>query len=206
MLRGAWRQTLARSNPWASPQAFAIAMRASSEWVSIALLATIFPEAFAQKAGLMPSAIWVMAALTDDEDIHMTLDELIDNFAFLDDWNERYRYIIELGRDLPAFDDALKNDINRVQGCVSQVWLVARQEGERIHFLADSDAHIVRGLVAIVRLIFSGKTRQEIQGIDVQPLFAKLGLDQHLSPSRSNGLHAMVRRIHSLALEPSPHG
>lgn len=132
----------------------------------------------------------------------MTLDELRENFAFLDDWMDKYRMIIELGQDLEPLPEEEKVRENKVLGCQSQVWLVCRPSTERegaLHFVADSDAHIVRGLVAIVLMIFDHKTPEEIQAIDARPIFAELGLDQHLSQGRSNGLLAMVKRIQSLA-------
>ena len=132
----------------------------------------------------------------------MTLDELRENFAFLDDWMDKYRMIIELGQGLEPLPDEAKVRANKVLGCQSQVWLVAHPSAARegaMHFVADSDAHIVRGLVAIVLMIFDQKTPEEIQAIDAQTIFADLELDQHLSQGRSNGLLAMVKRIQSLS-------
>ncbi len=129
----------------------------------------------------------------------MDASELAENFEVLDDWGDRYRYIIELGKELPAMADELKTDGSKVRGCMSQVWLVGRAEGDRLHFLADSDAHIVRGLIAILLALFSGKTREEIDHTDPEELFQRLGLDKHLSPGRNNGLHAMVQRIKEIA-------
>ena len=133
--------------------------------------------------------------------IGVELPELLDNFEFLDDWMERYRYIIELGKRLPVLPDALRTAENKVLGCQSQVWLVVGESSdpERMVFEADSDAHIVRGLVAILLVMFSGKTRAEIRDLDPRPIFAQLGLDQHLSQGRSNGLLSMVGRIKALA-------
>ncbi|MBC7172800.1 MAG: SufE family protein [Polyangiaceae bacterium] len=133
----------------------------------------------------------------------MTLDELIDTFSFLDDWMEKYRVIIELGKTLPELPEEAKVPANKVLGCQSQVWLV---EGGRlpdggVEFVADSDAHIVRGLVAIVFMIFSGKRPEEIAALDPRPIFEELGLDQHLSQGRSNGLLSMVGRIKQIASE-----
>ena len=130
----------------------------------------------------------------------MTIEDIISDFEMLDDWEDRYRYVIELGRDLPALPEALRTEDNKVHGCVSQVWL-ARQfepDGEgppRITWQGDSDAHIVRGLVAILFAIFSGRRADEIQKIDAEALLRRLGLHEHLTPQRSNGLAAMVRRI-----------
>ena len=133
--------------------------------------------------------------------VGVSLPELLENFEFLDDWMERYRYIIELGKRLPEMPEALRTAENKVLGCQSQVWLVVAEsdDPERIVFEADSDAHIVRGLVAILLVMFSGKTRDEIRALDPRPTFAQLGLDQHLSQGRSNGLLSMVGRIKALA-------
>lgn len=136
-----------------------------------------------------------------------TLDEIVEDFAFLDAWEDRYRYIIELGDDLEALPDDLKTEEHRVQGCVSNVWLVMRVEagppGEpsRIRFLADSDSQIVRGLVSILVTLCSGRTAQEIQALDIESIFERLELGKHLSRSRSNGLHSMIKRIRRLAEE-----
>lgn len=133
--------------------------------------------------------------------VGVSLPELLENFEFLDDWMERYRYIIELGKRLPEMPEAQRTAENKVLGCQSQVWLVVAEsdDPERIVFEADSDAHIVRGLVAILLVMFSGKTRDEIRALDPRPTFAQLGLDQHLSQGRSNGLLSMVGRIKALA-------
>lgn len=128
-----------------------------------------------------------------------TLEELVENFALFDDWEERYGYLIELGKGLEPMDSALKTDVTLVQGCTSRVWLVAREEGGAFHFTADSDAHIVRGLIAILLSSYQGKTAEEIRSVDVEAAFARIGLDQHLSPSRRNGFFSMVERIRALA-------
>ena len=129
--------------------------------------------------------------------------EIVDSFEFLDDWEERYRYIIELGRELPPLDPTDRVDANKVDGCVSQVWLVPRVERNggdaRFYFEGDSDAHITRGLVAILRALYSGRTLAEIPRIDVAGALGKLDLASHISRQRSNGLHAMVKRIRSIA-------
>lgn len=130
----------------------------------------------------------------------MTIEELVDNFSFLDDWEDRYAYLIELGRALPPMDEAYKTDETKVEGCTSQVWLKSffaqNTEGKRIFdFYADSDAHIVRGLVAVVRVMYAGKTPEEITSIDHAGVFTELGLETHLTPNRRNGLNAMVQRI-----------
>jgi len=130
----------------------------------------------------------------------MDIDEIAETFDLLDDWEERYRYIIELGRTLPPFPDEARDAAHAVQGCVSRVWLVTRPvDGGRLSFLADSDAHIVRGLVAILVTLFSGKTAGEILSTDAEAVLRRLGLREHLTPQRSNGLTAMVRRIRAEA-------
>lgn len=133
-----------------------------------------------------------------------TLDELVEDFEFLDAWEDRYRYIIELGDELEQMPDSLKTEENRVQGCVSNVWLVLEVEpGDppRIRFIADSDSQIVRGLVSILLMLCSGRTAQEIQALDIESIFERLELGKHLSRSRSNGLHSMIKRIRRLADE-----
>jgi cysteine desulfuration protein SufE len=133
--------------------------------------------------------------------VGVELPELLENFEFLDDWMERYRYIIELGKRLPEMPEAQRTADNKVLGCQSQVWLVTAPSDDPnvMVFEADSDAHIVRGLVAMLLVMFSGKTRAEIAELDPRPTFAELGLDQHLSQGRSNGLLSMVGRIKALA-------
>jgi len=125
----------------------------------------------------------------------MSLETLLDDFALFDDWEERYRYIIELGNNLAPLSDAEHNDTNKVQGCVSQVWLVNDRDGDAIRFRGDSDAHIVRGLVAILLDLYDGKSAREIADYDAEDAFQKLGLSEHLTPQRSNGFYAMVQRI-----------
>ena len=132
----------------------------------------------------------------------ITVDDVFESFEFLDDWEDRYRYIIDLGKRLPEMEEGEKTSETKVEGCVSQVWLVAHRDSaqpDRLIFVADSDAHIVRGLVAILLIVYSGKTSQEILDIDARELLGKLDLEGHLSPSRSNGLFSMVRRIRELA-------
>lgn len=129
-----------------------------------------------------------------------TLGDIRDDFALLDDWEDRYRYVIELGRALPPLDEALRNESNKVRGCASQVWLASRIEtghdGEPHLMLAgDSDALIVRGLVAVLFALYQGKTPREILAVDAEREFASLGLKEHLTPQRSNGFVAMVQRI-----------
>lgn len=128
------------------------------------------------------------------------IDDLIENFAILDDWDDRYRYLIELGRELPAMSAAAHSDANKVQGCASQVWLdtTVRPNGGAgpvLTFVGDSDAHIVRGLIAILFAIFSEKHAKEILAVDAVALFERMGLREHLTPQRSNGFRSMVERI-----------
>ncbi len=132
----------------------------------------------------------------------MSYDELVADFEFLDDWEDRYRYVIELGRALEPLPDEAHNEANKVHGCVSQVWLETRIENPDssdpvLHFKGDSDAHIVSGLVAIMLKLFSGKTASQIVKTDALGALKELGLDENLTPQRSNGLAAMVQRIQS---------
>jgi cysteine desulfuration protein SufE len=132
----------------------------------------------------------------------VTVEELVDDFEFLGDWEDRYRYIIELGDELEPMPDGLKTDAHRVQGCVSNVWLVMElTEGTPpvIQFVADSDSQIVRGLVAILVMLCSGRTPREILELDIKGVFDRLELQKHLSRSRSNGFRAMIQRIKHLA-------
>ena len=127
-----------------------------------------------------------------------SLETIVSDFDLLDEWEDRYRYIIDLGKDLDALPESAQSDANKVQGCVSQVWLetsVGEGVDPVIRFVGTSDAHIVRGLVALVLAIYSGKRASEIISIDALEILGSLGLDQHLSPQRSNGLKAMVQRI-----------
>jgi cysteine desulfuration protein SufE len=132
------------------------------------------------------------------------IEEIIDNFSVLDDWDDRYRYLIELGRELPPLAESAHNDANKVQGCASQVWLDIDvrpngADGPVLTFAGDSDAHIVRGLIAILFAIFSGETAKSILATDALTLFQKMGLREHLTPQRSNGFRAMVERIRAEA-------
>lgn len=120
------------------------------------------------------------------------------NFALLDDWEDRYRYVIELGRELEALPPTAHTEANRVRGCASQVWLETAIEAAadpRLDFKGDSDAHIVKGLIAILLALYSGRRASEILDADATALLARLGLDSHLTPQRSNGVRAMVDRI-----------
>ena len=127
------------------------------------------------------------------------ITELVENFALFDDWEERYRYLIDLGRKLPAMDDDLKTEESLVRGCTSRVWLQAKVQGDRFHFVADSDAHIVRGLVALLVAAYQDLPMCEIANVDIAAIFKEIGLDQHLSPNRRSGFFAMVERIQLLA-------
>jgi cysteine desulfuration protein SufE len=127
-----------------------------------------------------------------------TLDDIIADFELLDDWEDRYRYIIDLGRQLDPLPESARVEGNKVQGCVSQVWLqTSKGDGAdpAIQYRGDSDAHIVKGLVAIILALYSGQTASTISSTDANTLLKKLGLNEHLSPQRSNGLQAMVARI-----------
>ncbi len=126
------------------------------------------------------------------------IETIIDDFAFLDDWEDKYRYVIELGRSLPDFPEAEKTAANKVHGCVSQVWLTTDVEDGAdpvVTFRGDSDAHIVRGLVAIMISAMSGRKASAIQALDAGALMKSLGLEDNLTPQRSNGLRAMVARM-----------
>ncbi len=128
-----------------------------------------------------------------------SIDEIVENFGFLEEWDDRYGYLIELGKDLVPLEDDQLVDLNKVQGCVSQVWLVHEVSGDTLSFKGMSDAHIVRGLVAIALTIFSGKTAQDILETDEQEIFNAVGLQEHLTPQRANGLRSMVQRIKAIA-------
>jgi cysteine desulfuration protein SufE len=128
------------------------------------------------------------------------IDQLVEDFGFLDDWEDRYRYVIELGKALPDLPKSERSDATKVRGCASQVWLVSDVTGNgepRISFRGDSDAFIVRGLIAILLALYSGRTASEILEIDAEAVFAEIGLREHLTSQRSNGLTSMVARIRS---------
>lgn len=125
--------------------------------------------------------------------------DIADNLSYLDDWEDRYKYIIELGQALPPLGDDEKNNANKVNGCVSQVWLVTERDGELLTYRGESDAMIVRGLAAILIALYSGRPAQEVAKTDAIAIFDELGLREHLSTQRSNGLVAMVNRIRSEA-------
>jgi cysteine desulfuration protein SufE len=130
-------------------------------------------------------------------------EEIADDFAFLDDWEDRYRYVIELGRGMAPLDDALKVAATKVEGCASQVWIVPRLEGvgrtATLDFEGESDAMIVRGLIAVLHALYAGLDAEAVLEVDALAELGRLGLDQHLSAQRSNGLRAMVARIRAIA-------
>ena len=133
-----------------------------------------------------------------------TIDEIVENFALLDEWDNRYRYVIELGRTLSPLPENAHIDANKVQGCASQVWLLTHVKpngsaGPALSFEGDSDAHIVRGLIAILFALYSGKSARDILATDALALFDHIGLRENLTPQRSNGLRAMVERIRAEA-------
>ncbi|HEY7385064.1 MAG TPA: SufE family protein [Beijerinckiaceae bacterium] len=139
-----------------------------------------------------------------------TIDEIVSNFELLDDWDERYRYLIELGRMMAPLPQDAYTEGNKVRGCASQVWLetrIDRRDGDPVlHLRGDSDAHIVRGLIALLLSLYSGKSAPDILGTDALGLFQELQLSEHLTPQRSNGVRSMVERIRSdarAALVPS---
>ncbi|MEE2527039.1 SufE family protein [Hyphobacterium sp. HN65] len=129
-------------------------------------------------------------------DVKADIDELVEEFDFLGDWEERYRYLIDLGQAMPALSDDEKSEDNRVKGCTSRVWLVIDDAaGDAFRFRADSDAHIVKGLAALLIRLYSGRGKDDIAAIDPREVLTRIGLAEHLSPQRSNGLNSMIARI-----------
>lgn len=126
-------------------------------------------------------------------------DDIIETLEFFDSWEDRYKYIIDLGRELPAMDDSLRTEANIVRGCQSQVWLASEERDGRLFFIADSDAFIVKGLLAVVLAAYNGKTPAAILDFDIEAYFEQLNLIKHLSVTRGNGLRAMVKRIQATA-------
>lgn len=127
-------------------------------------------------------------------------DELVENFELFDEWEDRYRFLIDMGKKLPPLDENQKVEENKVHGCQSNVWLVAQPRPDQtIDFVADSDSSIVRGLIAVLRQVYAGQKAQDILSFNADTLFSRLGLDQHLSMGRRNGLYGMVERIKLLA-------
>ena len=129
----------------------------------------------------------------------MTLDELLDTFEFFDDWEDKYRFIIDIGKELPGLPDGDKTDAHLIRGCQSQVWLTYESSDEGLKFNMDSDAHIVRGLIAVVLIVIQNRSGSEIQQLDIEGIFGQLDLLAHLSVTRGNGLRAMVSRIKEVA-------
>lgn len=129
----------------------------------------------------------------------ITPEDIVEALSFFDSWEDRYKYIIDLGKELPTLEDAHKTEANLVRGCQSQVWLVSREQDGKLFFEVDSDAFIVRGLLGVVLAAFNGKTAQQIREFDINAYFEELNLLKHLSPTRGNGLQAMVQRIQTLA-------
>lgn len=132
----------------------------------------------------------------------LTIEELLETFELVEDWEERYRFIIDLGRSNPKLDEALKTEENRVHGCQSRVWMVPKvvaSDPVRLDFIADSDSQIVKGLIGVLRVVYANKTPDEISAFDVEAFFQKIGLSEHLTPGRRNGLREMCKRIVSIA-------
>jgi cysteine desulfuration protein SufE len=147
--------------------------------------------------------------MTASAEISTEFEEIVENFELFDDWEDRYRYVIELGREMEPLPEARKTAAAKVEGCASQVWLIPdlRRDAagqDCLHFEGDSDAMIVRGLIAVLRALYSGRPLSEIPQIDAQAQLGRLGLEQHLSSQRSNGLKAMVRRLTELAQAANP--
>lgn len=131
--------------------------------------------------------------------IQSEIDDIVEEFDLLGDWEERYRYLIDMGKALPDMPAQERTDLNKVKGCVSQVWLVTERDGDTLRFRADSDAHIVRGLAALLLRLYSGRTADEILSVDAREVLQTIGLSEHLSPQRSNGLASMIGRIRAAA-------
>ncbi|MFN3700380.1 MAG: SufE family protein [Alphaproteobacteria bacterium] len=123
------------------------------------------------------------------------LETLKENFALFDDWEDRYRYLIDLGRGLAPLSEAQRSEENLVRGCTSKVWLICEQRDGRFYFKADSDAHIVRGLIALLMAAYQGQAASAVASVDIEGFFRDIGLEQHLSPSRRNGFFSMVEKI-----------
>lgn len=137
-----------------------------------------------------------------DADYPQNIRDMIDDFAFLTDWEDRYTHVIDMGRNLAPLTEAERNPATKVKGCVSQVWLICTREGGRLVFRGDSDAHIVKGLVAVAIAVFSNRTPAQVLALDAEDILAAMDLSEHLSPQRSNGLKAMIARIKSEAEKP----
>ena len=131
----------------------------------------------------------------------MSIDAIRSDFALLDDWEDRYRHLIEMGKALPPMDSAVQVPATKVDGCASQVWILPRIEGRSFDFQGDSDALIVRGLIAVLHALYAGLPVDQVEAVDAQAALARLGLDEHLSAQRSNGVRAMIARIRQLAAD-----
>lgn len=134
----------------------------------------------------------------------ITSTDIIDTLSFFDSWDDRYKYIIDLGKELAPLPEQAREDENLIRGCQSQVWLVSREEGDRLFFDVDSDAFIVKGLLAIVMAAYNGKSAEQILDFDIEGYFAEVDLMRHLSPTRGSGLQAMVARIRDIAAARQP--
>ncbi len=140
-----------------------------------------------------------MALVQNPFGADISTDDILDTLGFFDDWEERYKYIIDLGKQLPAMSDDKKNDTYLLRGCQSQVWIDSELNNGVLNFEADSDAHIVRGLLGVVLAAYNHKTPADIIAFDIDDYFSKIDLVKHLSPTRGNGLRAMVQRIQDTA-------
>tara|TARA_R110000868_G_scaffold276553_1_gene536244 strand:+ start:261 stop:692 length:432 start_codon:yes stop_codon:yes gene_type:complete len=140
-----------------------------------------------------------MSATTNPFGTSITAEDIVETLGFFDSWEERYKYIIDLGKELPPMNDSKKDEQHLVRGCQSQVWIDYENEGDAYWFDVDSDAFIVKGLLGVVLAAYNGKTAEEIQSYDVESYFDSLGLIKHLSPTRGNGLKAMVKKIQDVA-------
>lgn len=129
----------------------------------------------------------------------ITAEDIIDTIGFFDSWEDRYKYIIDLGKELPPMDEDKKDEVHLVRGCQSQVWIDCQQDDTAMWFEADSDAFIVKGLLGVVLAAYNGKSPAEVQTFDIDQYFEQLGLMKHLSPTRGNGLRAMVKRIQMMS-------
>ena len=148
---------------------------------------------------LPPRPHYVGPDMTAQSDINTEIEELVDEFDLLGDWEERYKYLIDMGKALPDMPGSDRTDANKVKGCVSQVWLVTEPGEDILTFRADSDAHIVRGLAALLLRLYSGRTPADILSVDAREVLKRIGLSEHLSPQRSNGLTSMIGRIRAAA-------
>lgn len=131
--------------------------------------------------------------------VSITVEDILDTLGFFDSWEDRYKYIIDLGKELPEMDESKKTDANIVRGCQSQVWIDFDKSGDHLYFEVDSDAFIVKGLLGLVMAAYNGKTAEQIQHFDIDAYFDELSLIKHLSPTRGNGLRAMVKRVNDIA-------